>query len=283
MHLRLEDLGLTEVTESSMSVEHSTRIAAAIDDPHTFGQGEALPLLWHWAHFTPLTPTTELGTDGHPVIPEGPIRRFARRMWASGSVAVREGGTLVAGQPAVRRSSVVGTKESEGRSGSLLIVTLEHRYLQFGADQIVEEQTLVYRMPGPGLPLPEGDWQGSAEEGQWTERLVPGPVTLFRFSAITFNSHRIHYDRTYATLEEGYPALVVHGPYTALMISQSIRHHFGRELRSFDFRASAPLFVDQPLTIVGTSSGERPSVQVIRNDGAEAVVASAELGGPGLW
>jgi 3-methylfumaryl-CoA hydratase len=274
---------LSEETTSSMSVEHSTRMAAAIDDPHPFSDGETLPLLWHWGHFTPRTPTSELGNDGHPILPDGPIRRFARRMWASGSVTASDGGVLVVGEQAVRRTTVIGSKESEGRSGPLHIVTLEHRYRQLGEDRIVEEQVLVYRMPGPNMPLPEGDWHGQVEAGQWTERLLPSAVTLFRFSAITFNSHRIHYDKPYATLEEGYPDLVVHGPYTALMIAQSIRRHFGRELRSFDFRASAPLFVDPPLTIIGTADGDRPSVQVIRNDGAEAVVASAELGGPALW
>jgi hydroxyacyl-ACP dehydratase HTD2-like protein with hotdog domain len=278
MELQLHELGLTDETRSSVSAGHSTLMAATIDAPHPFADGEALPLLWHWAHFAPSTATADLGLDGHPSIRDGPVRAFARRMWASGSVKAI--GRLIVGEPAVCHSTVVESKKTSGRSGSLLIVTLEHRYRQFGIDQIVEQQTLVYRTPGPVMTLPVGAWRPQVEAGQWDDLIAPNEISLFRFSAVTFNSHRIHYDHPYATSVEGYPDLVVQGPYTALMVGESIRRHTGRELTAFDFRASAPLFVNQPFTIVGTHAMDNPSVRVVRNDGTDAMQATATLGGP---
>jgi hydroxyacyl-ACP dehydratase HTD2-like protein with hotdog domain len=270
------DIGLTEETTSSLSAEHTARISATIDSTATFAAGETLPLLWHWAHFTPITPTADLGPDGHSRLPSGPAKRYPRRMWASG--AVEAPGQLIVGEPATRTSKIVDSKESEGRSGALLIIRVEHRYRQFDTDQIIEEQSLVYRTPGPAVPLPAGDHQLAAEPGQWQERYTLDTATLFRFSAITFNSHRIHYDHPYATTVEGYPALVVHGPLAALLVGESIRRRSGRELSRFEFRAGAPLFVDLPFTIVGTDN-HAWDAQVIRNDGVEAMKVAATLNG----
>src|SRR5690606_6940047 len=153
--------------------------------------------LWHWVYFTPGTPTAGLGPDGHPRLPEGaPTARFPRRMWAGGRVS--SVAPLVVGRPAERRSSVLRTKETSGRSGDLLVVTLEHRYRQGGADAVVEEQDLVYRTAGPPVPLPAGEEPVPAPAGGWSRRRVVEPPMLFRFSALTFNSHRIHYDQPYA-------------------------------------------------------------------------------------
>jgi len=276
--LTVEDLGLVEETTSVVSAEHTSRIGAVLDEPHTFTAGEPLPLLWHWAHFTPLTPTAQLGSDGHPVLPPGPTQGYPRRMWASGLVEAP--GHLVVGQPATRTTRVMRTKASEGRSGALLIVTVEHRYAQDGTDRIVEEQTLVYRTPGPPVLLPAGDHHPVVTDGQWAESHRPDAVTLFRFSAVTFNSHRIHYDQPYATAVEGYPALVVHGPLTALRVGESIRRQCGQELARFEFRATAPLFADLAFTIVGTPADDGPTAVVVRNDGTEAMTAHATLGGP---
>lgn len=272
--LSLGDIGLTEETVSEVSSEHTARIGATIDATAIPTNGERLPLLWHWSHFTPTTATADLGTDGHPRLPDGPVAQYPRRMWASGTIEAP--GQLIVGEPATRASQIIESRESEGRSSALLIVRVQHRYRQFDADQIVEEQTLVYRTPGPQVALPVGDHQPEVRPDRWQERHTPDTATLFRFSAITFNSHRIHYDHPYVTRVEGYPALVVHGPLTAVLVGESMRRRFGRELSQFEFRANAPLFVDLPFTIVGTA-GPVLEAQVIRNDGTEAMTVAASL------
>jgi 3-methylfumaryl-CoA hydratase len=274
--LTLADLGLDEVATSPITAEQTGIIAAALDAPGPFADGDALPLLWHWAHFTPRVPTSAIGPDGHPPTPPQVHDRYPRRMWASGSIDAP--GRLVIDRPAERRSAIVERKESEGRSGPLLIVTVEHTYTQDGEVPLVERQTLVYRTQGAPVPAPEGDHVPEVGPGQWLERRCPSPVELFRFSAITFNSHRIHYDGAYARDEEGYPGLVVHGPLTAITAATSMERATGRPLTSFAFRASAPLFVGLPSHIVGSVDGDAATVQVVRNDGATAMEATGTLG-----
>jgi 3-methylfumaryl-CoA hydratase len=274
IELALHDLGLEGETFSELSVEHATRIAATIGVPTQFRRGEPLPLLWHWAYFTPTTLTADLGTDGHPRLPAGPTSGYPRRMWASGSLVAR--GQLVVGEPATRTTSVVGAKQTVGGSGPLLIVKLAHRYHQSGEPVIDEEQTLIYRQAGSPVPLPLPDDPPRVLDGEWEERHRPDSRLLFRFSSITFNSHRIHYDQPYAASEEGYPALVVHGPLTTLLVGEAIRRRSAVELARFEFRATAPLFVDQTFTIVGTP-GNPVAVRVVRTDGVEAMVVNAEL------
>jgi 3-methylfumaryl-CoA hydratase len=274
MSLCLDDIGLTGQTASDMSAEHAARIAATIDSSSRLREGDTLPLLWHWAYFTPDTFTSDLGDDGHPHLPPSPLSEYPRRMWASGSVECLN--PLVLGVPAIRTSRITGVKESSGRSGALVIVTLEHRYSQGGGECIAEEQTLVYRQGGPPIPLPVGDYRPSVGSDQWSDHHMPNSRLLFRFSAVTFNSHRIHYDQSYATLIESYPTLVVHGPLTALLVAESIRRAYGRDLAQFEFRANAPLFVDSEFNIVGTR-GVPVTAQALRNDGIEAMKVSAIL------
>jgi hydroxyacyl-ACP dehydratase HTD2-like protein with hotdog domain len=271
--LHLRHLGLAELATSEISAEHTGRIGATLNAADTPSTGEPLPLLWHWGHFAPIAPTRDLGRDGHPELPAGPLDAYPRRMWASG--VVEAPGHLIVGEPASRASRVIDTKESHGRSGDLFIVRLEHRYRQFDLDQIVERQTFVYRTPGPNAPLPAGDYRPQLGPREWADRHVPDSKLLFRFSAVTFNSHRIHYDHDYATGVEGYPGLVVHGPLTATLVGESLRQHLGRPLSRFEFRASAPLFVDQPFTIVGTTDPEL-GAHVMRNDGTESMTVMAE-------
>jgi 3-methylfumaryl-CoA hydratase len=272
--LTIEELGLADQVTSELSPEHAVRVAATVDSDAQLHGGDALPALWHWAYFTPAAATAALGPDGHPRPHSERLAAFPRRMWASGKVVAL--GALVIGEPATRHSRIVSAKESQGRSGDLLLVVLEHRYRQGGQDAIVEDQTLVYRQAGPATDLPVGNHRPEPESGQWLERITLDTTTLFRFSAVTFNSHRIHYDQPYATSVEGYPAPVVHGPLTALLVGEAIRRNRGGELAEFEFRATAPLFADQEFTIVG--GGTDPvAVHVIRNDSVEAMKATATL------
>jgi len=276
LDLTLADLGFEEVTTSPLTADQTGIIAAALDAPGSFPDGDPLPLLWHWAHFTPRAPTSAIGPDGHPPTPAHLHERYPRRMWASGSIEAP--GRLVVGEPAERRSAIVERKESDGRSGPLLIVTVEHTYRQDGTTPLVERQTLVYRTQGAPVPAPEGAHVPEVEPGQWLERRCPSPVELFRFSAITFNSHRIHYDEAYARDEEGYPGLVVHGPLTAITAATSMERNTGRLLTGFRFRASAPLFVGLPSHLVGRTDGDAVEVEVVRNDGVTAMAATGALG-----
>jgi 3-methylfumaryl-CoA hydratase len=277
--LALADLGFEEVVSSPLTGDRTEIIAAALDAPSAPVAGEPLPLLWHWAHFTPRTPTSAIGPDGHPPTPAHLHARYPRRMWASGSVEAP--GRLVVGEAAERRSAIVELKESEGRSGPLMIVTVEHTYTQGGVTPLVERQTLMYRTQGSPVPAPEGGHVPEAPEEGWVERRCPDPVELFRFSAITFNSHRIHYDDRYAREAEGYPGLVVHGPLTAITAATSMERNTGRMLSSFTFRAVAPLFVGLPSHVVGISDGDDVSVTVVRNDGTTAMQASGSLAAGG--
>ncbi len=284
--LSVEDLGLVPVTTSSLGAEHVQHVAAtlamadATAPPEVPGDGAPLPLLWQWHFFTPTTVSADLGPDGHPRLPaDAPTARFPRRMWAGGRVTQLT--PLVVGVEAERRSTVLRTKETSGRSGDLLVVTLEHRYRQGGADAIVEEQDLVYRTVGPPVPAPEGGEVPVAPEGGWAARRVIEAPVLFRFSAITFNSHRIHYDEPYATGVEGYPGLVVHGPMTATLLAGEARARTGREVVGFDFRATAPLFRGLPFFLVGEvdEAAGRVDSRAVRNDGQTAMTATVTLGG----
>jgi 3-methylfumaryl-CoA hydratase len=198
-------------------------------------------------------------------------------MWAGGRLRFR--GELRLGQPAVRRTALLACERKSGRSGALLIVTLEHRMEQAGATVIIEEQDLVYRAPGPPVAVPAGTHRPDMPDGGWVQARQTGAAMLFRFSAVTFNSHRIHYDRPYATEVEGYPALVVHGPLIALSLAEFVREKTSRALQSFDFRASAPLFADLPWHIVAQPDGDQVGVTAVRNDGQTAMTATAGTGG----
>jgi len=217
-------------------------------------RGEGLPLLWHWLYLLERPATADLGPDGHPVrgsipAPPGPGRR---RMWAGGRV--RHDAALRCGEPATRRTTVASQVDKQGRTGPMTFVTVLHRVSQAGRVVLEEEQDIVYREaaaspagrdatsdagpnPGAGPPAP-----APAAAGDWE---VETPVALlFRFSALTYNGHRIHYDREYAREVEGYPGLVVHGPLQALLMTEAVRRQCTRPLAGtrFEYRLVSPVF-----------------------------------------
>lgn len=214
--------------------------------------GAGLPLLWHWIYLLDRPAQSDLGVDGHPArgtIP-APPEPGRRRMWAGGSV--RALGPLRYGEPAIRRTEVISTQDKWGRSGRLTFVSVRHRISQRDSVVIDERQDIVYRDvprtpadPGPETapvvaPLAPGD------------REVPiDPTLLFRFSALTYNGHRIHYDRDYAREVEGYPGLLTHGPLQAVLMAEEARARFGDTGvgKVFDYRLVAPLFDGQGLVV----------------------------------
>ena len=184
-------------------------------DPH-LREGDVLPALWHFVFFHDVEVASRLGPDGHPArggfLPPVPL---PRRMWAGGRFAFH--GPVPIGAEVVKRSKVLSVEEKDGRSGRLCFVTVAHDLLVDGEVRVAEEQDIVYReQPVSGTRPPEPPAAPGADHAV---RIVPDPVLLFRYSALTFNGHRIHYDRTYATQVEGYEGLVFHGPLTATLLA----------------------------------------------------------------
>jgi 3-methylfumaryl-CoA hydratase len=219
-------------------------------------RGEGLPLLWHWLYLLDRPAQADLGLDGHPL--RGTIAAFPgagrRRMWAGGSV--RTNGPLRCGDLATKRSRVLSVEEKQGRSGPLTFITVEHQVLQ--RDQVVidEQQVIVYReaaSPVGPLPPSTGDDRAARRaQGEWAIEVTP--TLLFRFSALTYNAHRIHYDRDYARQVEGYPGLLTHGPLQALAMAEAARSAGYRGSEGdgrlhFGYRLASPLFDHQGMMV----------------------------------
>jgi 3-methylfumaryl-CoA hydratase len=210
--------------------------------------GAGLPLGWHWLYLLDRPAQADLGPDGHPVrgsvpVPPGP---GLRRMWAGGEIRLES--PLRIGEPAVRRTTVLSTQDKQGRTGRLTFVAVGHEISQGGRIAVRERQDLVYRAPAPLDPGPAGAPVPMAA-GEWSIDVTP--TLLFRFSALTYNAHRIHYDRPYAQEVEGYPGLLTHGPLQALAMAEAARARYGLgEARTtFEYRLVAPLFDHQGLVV----------------------------------
>lgn len=252
-------VGRTETRSEVIEFESLRRYALAVGaDPAI---EKVLPPLAHWACFLPLAQDGEIGEDGHPK--RGgflPAITLPRRMFAAADI--RFEAPLVAGGNAEMVSTVAEVNHKSGKSGDLVFVEVDRVISQGGTVRVRERQSYVYRDMGPPAELPV-----PAETAPAGEVWQPGPVNLFRFSAVTFNSHRIHYDLPYTQGEEGYPALVVHGPFTAAKLA-GLAGRTGT-LSRFAFRAQAPLFLGQPIYL---QQGEN-EVSAVRCDGATAMAA----------
>lgn len=237
-----------------ISLRRARALAATLGrDPDALGPGDPLPAGWHWIHFNALTPRDDLAPDGHarrgaflPPIPH------PHRMWAGGSISFP--GALRIGEEAVRVSTIESIEEKEGRSGPLVFVTIRHDMSHGDRLAVREEQRLVFLTRAGGAEAtPPGGAEDALRDMEWSERFVADEVTLFRFSALTLNSHRIHYDHPYATRVEGYPGLVVHGPLLALvLLDAGVRHApDGMAAAGFTYRARRPLFCGEELRVGG--------------------------------
>ncbi|WP_419167867.1 FAS1-like dehydratase domain-containing protein [Candidatus Palauibacter sp.] len=263
-----------EVTDRASPALAGAMLATLDRDPRTLGEGDPLPPLFHWMYCRELAPGSRLDVDGHQKRGEFlPALPLSRRMWAGGRL--RFEGSVRIGESIRRRSTIRAITPKKGRSGPLVLVTVEHRISGAGGE-IIEEQDLVFLdrpTAPPRLPRvagPEGDMA-------WSESVTPDAAMLFRFSALTFNAHRIHYDRDYARGVELYPDLVVHGPLTALLLADLATRRSGRSLRSLTFRARRPMFVDRPITIEGDPREREVSLRALDDAGALAMSAEAAL------
>jgi len=239
--------------------------------------GDPLPPLWHWIYFWPIAPASALGPDGHLTMGHFlPPIDLPRRMWAGSRFTFLRDLTL--GTPAERRSTVADIVLKEGRSGRLAFVTVKHRVSDAEGLCLEEEQDLVFRgesEPGenrvPTKPIP-------SDSPAWSHRLVADPVLLFRYSALTFNGHRIHYDADYARAEEGYPDLIVHGPLLGLLMCQyAVAETGARPLAGYRFRLSRPIFARRSFVVAGWPLGGGREAQVWVQDEDGAVAAEGRV------
>ena len=271
-------IGRTETSTDPLGCIQAQSAQALFDDTGpALTDGDALPPLWHWFHFLPRAPQALLDSDGHPqrggFLPPIP---YPRRMFAGARLQLHR--PLAIGRPARREARIRDVVLKSGKSGSLAFVTVALRFVQDGELCIEEEQDIVYREPGGRVATPVAAPWPALPDASWARVLQPDSRMLFRFSALTFNAHRIHYDRSYAGEVEGYPGLVVHGPLTAMLLARLVGQSTARPMRAFSFRGAAPLFDLGPVRLVGTLDGDSVALQAQGPDGNAALLASAALG-----
>ncbi len=269
--VELADLGLSPAVHDLLGSDHARRLSRTLDLGDDVLADGHLPLTWQWAWFTPAVPTSGLRDDGHPrAAPDSALAGMERRVFAGGSLDRLV--PLRLDETAVRRSRVIDATHKAGRSGDLFIVTVEHTYLQDDEPALVETQDLIYRAaapapvppPGPAIECPDPD----------ADVVVPDERLLFRYSALTFNTHRIHYDQRHARETEGYPDLVVHGPLTATLLAGAASRRAG-PLRTFRFRAEAPTFVGTVVWLLVDVDGTEVQARAVREDGVTVMSATA--------
>jgi 3-methylfumaryl-CoA hydratase len=274
-------IGRSETQDDVAARAPALRLAATLDrgdlTARLLAPDAALPPGWHWLYFLPCAPQSTLGPDGHPA--RGgflPPLALPRRMWAGSRLEFHA--PIAFGDALVRNSTIVNVEHKSGRSGALAIVTVRHEILAAGRRAVVDEHDIVYReAPRPGAPATAPGRQ-APRTAQFRRTVAPDPVLLFRYSALTFNGHRIHYDRTYATQVEGYPGLVVHGPLQATLLLDLLDRELpGARVARFAFRALAPLFDTAPFALCGAREADGVRLWTEAPDGAIALDATAEL------
>jgi len=270
-------IGRQETRDDTLAATPVAALSATLDrdDPPPL-PGTALPPLWHWLYFTPLTRQSELGVDGHAqrggFLPPVPL---PRRMWAGGRLEFRQ--PLRVGDTVTRTSTIQDVTVKHGRTGALVFVCVRHAFSNAQGLALSEEHDIVYRdVVQPGAPVPEPT-QAPRDE-QFSRAIVPDPVLLFRYSALTFNGHRIHYDRSYVTGVEGYPGLVVHGPLIATLLLDLLRRHLPHaQVQRFSFKAVRPTFDLHPFTVCGKRDGQTVTLWGRDHEGWLTMQASAEI------
>ena len=239
-------LGKSEVSSELLSLGLLQRISATLNGPR-LNDGDAIPHLWQWCFFQPTLPEAELGRDGHPALGGFlPPADNRNRMWAGGRLKFIK--PLRAGAIAERNTTITAIKEKEGTTGKLLFVTVTHVYSQSGEVCIREEQDIVYREPS----APKTSSEQGMSSPDWLVDYDPSTTQLFRYSAVTFNGHRIHYDFNYATEVEGYGGLVTHGPLIATFnLHAFVKANPEKEVTEFAYRGVRPIICGQPFKVAG--------------------------------
>jgi 3-methylfumaryl-CoA hydratase len=269
-----EWIGRTEVREDVVTAAPLVALSALLDrDDPAPRAGDPAPPLAHWLYFLPAYPQSQVGHDGHAA--KGsfmPPIDLPRRMWAGSRLEFTR--PLIVGSAVTRVSTIKDIVVKDGRSGRLVFVTVRHEVGDGNGPVLSDEHDIVYRGETPLAAKADG---AKAPQGElWRREIRPDPVLLFRYSAVTFNSHRIHYDQPYATQEEGYPALVVHGPLVATLLVDLLRRNLPRAtLRRFSFRALKPLFDDAPFQTCGIPDDANRSARLWTRDASGAATMEA--------
>jgi 3-methylfumaryl-CoA hydratase len=269
-------IGRTQTVADVLTPVAPTLLAATIDrDDPPYKTGDELPPNWHRLYFLTAERPGEVGADGHAArgkfMPPVPL---PRRMFAGGTLKFLR--PLRIGDSVTRVSEILAVEGKQGRSGDLVFATVRHRFSVAGEVALEETQNIVYRGPaGGGEAAPE-----PVEPAPWQRTVHPDPVMLFRYSALTFNGHRIHYDHPYVTQEEGYPGLIVHGPLIATLLLDLLRRKRSEaRVTEFSFRAKRPLFSPSPFEVRGWPAADGRSVRLVavNPEGSAAMTAEARL------
>ena len=234
-------IGRSRTSLDTISPDHLAKIKKGLDGPPPpLKENSPIPPGWHWAFFADITALSEIGRDGHQALGEFlPPVTLPRRMWASGDLNIAR--PLCVGETVRKTSTILSVEEKHGRTGELVFVRVGHEFAGDRSGEMREEHQIVYRdAPVPGATAPEP--MQPPHEAESSCILTASPVQLFRYSAVTFNSHRIHYDVDFCRNEEGYDGLIVHGPLTAtLLMDFACGHEPVSQIRRFTFRALSPL------------------------------------------
>jgi len=273
-------VGKTETAIDTITATPYAALSATLDrDPGQAPAGTPLPPLWHWLYFLPLYRQSEVGPDGHAqrggFLPPVPL---PRRMWAASQLEFKR--QLRVGDAIRRVSTITDVSEKSGRTGALVFVKVRHeiRANDEASPAIVEFHDIVFREAPKDVDVSPP--RVAPAQSRWQRRVVPDAVLLFRYSALTFNGHRIHYDRKYVTGVEGYPGLVVHGPLIATLLLDLLREKLpDATVRRYEFRAVRPLFDTNAFDVCGEPARDGRSVRLWAKDheGSLAMDATAEI------
>ena len=269
------------VQEDFISASVLNRMSLTLDHDLQFEPGAVVPKLWHWLFFLPGVKASETGADGHPktggFIPA--LEGLDRRMWAGSRFWFYS--DLRAGQAAEKKSVVKKVTLKQGRSGKLGFVSVEHQVFQNGRRILTEEHDIVYKQAPTSAVTVASVNEGLTppkKAAQWSDLIRPNPVLLFRYSALTFNGHRIHYDRDFCREEFGFPGLAVHGPLIATLLIELVRKNLpSARIAEFEFRAKGPIFDFQTFKAEGCRENDQVFLWAVNPDGLEAMTALAKI------
>lgn len=270
-------LGRTRDDEDLIALRHAVLMAATVEyhAAEALRTGGSLPPLWHWSYFLEGVAESGLGSDGHPArggfMPPVPL---PNRMWAGGRVTFLA--PVCVGATVRKRSSIIRLEHKLGSTGDLVFVTVLHELQsQQGEPLIREEQDLVFKGAAPAARTPAPP--AAAAAARFSKRYLPTATMLFRYSALTFNSHRIHYDADYCRDVEGYRSPVVHGPLNATMLAAFAEEASGKRLTQFDYRGLAPALLGDTITLNADIAGNRVTLYAALDNGTVCMRAEAEV------
>ena len=275
-HLRTW-IGKSVSDEDVISVRHARLMAATVDygRPERIVAGAPLPPLWHWIYFLDALPPGELGRDGHPArggfLPPVPL---SNRMWAGGRVSFLK--AIELGAPMRKESRILNIEHKQGRSGELVFVTVLHELKTLQDELCVrEEHDIVYRDARP--PSGGASFPAEVPGGEFVRSYTPTSTMLFRYSALTFNGHRIHYDQAYCREIEGYHNLVIHGPLNATMLANYAEEVSGARVVAFSYRGVSPAILGDTVTLHASLSGKCVSLRAVLGSGTLCMQAEATV------